>query len=127
MRTLWQVSNGVGLSNADSCENITSFLKRNPGLNFVAYDGEQLVGTILCGHDGRRGYLYHLAVWASHQRRGIGRDLADRALSVLYRQKIDKCHIFVFKENQEAIAFWKHIGWTERIELIIMSTMTSEL
>jgi len=126
MFALWQVAEGMGLSNADSRENIASFLERNPGLSFVAYDGDRLVGTILCGHDGRRGYLYHLAVSVSHRHQGIGRDLATRSLSALRQGNIDKCHIFVYKENQGAIAFWDCIGWIERIELIIMSKMTSD-
>ena len=126
MIALWEVSQGVELSNADSRENIASFLQRNPGLSFVACDGRQLVGTVLCGHDGRRGYLHHLAVSESHRYQGIGRKLVDHALAMLQQRAIDKCHIFVVKNNREAIAFWEQIGWKDRVEeLIMMSKMTS--
>ena len=121
---LWRTSEGVGLSDADSREGVARFLKRNPGLSFAARDGEHLVGAILCGHDGRRGYIHHLAVSKSHRRRGLGRALVERCLSALRRAGIDKCHIFVFADNQDTIAFWKSIGWAQRVELTMMSQYT---
>ena len=121
---LWQTSEGVGLSEADWEESIARYLHRNPGLSFVAHDGEQLVGAILCGHDGRRGYIHHLAVSESHRRQGLGRSLVARCLSALRQDGIDKCHIFVFADNQDTIAFWKSIGWTQRVELVMMSQYT---
>jgi predicted N-acetyltransferase YhbS len=69
---LWQACPGGGLSSADSREAITAYLTRNPGMSFVAHDAEKLVGTVMAGHDGRRGYLYHLAVAPSHRQQGIG-------------------------------------------------------
>src|ERR1700679_3018196 len=77
---LWQTSEGVGLSEADSQPAIARFLQRNPGLSAAAVEDEQLVGTILCGHDGRRGLIYHLVVDADHRRRGIGSALLHGAL-----------------------------------------------
>lgn len=121
MLALWQISEGIGLSNADSRDNIASYLQRNPGLSFVAYDSDQLVGTVLCGHDGRRGYLHHLAVSTSHRYQGIGRRLAEQALTMLQCQGIEKCHLFVIKNNREALAFWKQIGWKKRSDLLLMS------
>ena len=121
---LWQASEGVGLSDADSEESIAGYLHRNPGLSFVAHDGEHLVGAVLCGHDGRRGYIHHLAVSESHRRQGLGRALAERCLSALRRDGIDKCHIFVFAANRDTSAFWKSIGWTQRVELVMMSQYT---
>ena len=122
--SLWRASEGVGLSDADSEEGVVHYLDCNPGLSFVARDGEHLVGAILCGHDGRRGYIQHLAVSQSHRRQGLGRALVERCLSALRRAGIDKCHIFVFADNQDTIAFWKSIGWTQRVELIVMSQYT---
>jgi ribosomal protein S18 acetylase RimI-like enzyme len=116
---LWRASEGVGLSDADSEEGVARFLDRNPGLSFVAWDGEHLVGVVLCGHDGRRGYIHHLAVSKPHRRQGLGRALVERCLSALRRAGIGKCHIFVFADNQDTIAFWKKIGWTQRVELIM--------
>lgn len=124
MFALWQILEGIGLSDADSRDHIAAYLQRNPGLSFVACDGDQLVGTVLGGHDGRRGYLHHLAVSTSHRHQGIGRKLAEHALVALRQHGIDKCHIFVIKNNYEALAFWKQIGWQERIDLILMSKMT---
>ncbi|GAK60742.1 GCN5-related N-acetyltransferase [Candidatus Vecturithrix granuli] len=121
MLALWKISEGIGLSNADSRDNMTSYLQRNPGLSFVAYDGDQLVGTVLCGHDGRRGYLHHLAVSTSHRHQGIGRKLANQALTMLQQQGIEKCHLFVIKNNREALAFWKRVGWKKRVDLVLMS------
>jgi ribosomal protein S18 acetylase RimI-like enzyme len=121
---LWQNSEGVGLSDADSREGIARFLERNPGLSFVAREGEHLVGVVLCGHDGRRGYIHHLAVSKSYRRQGLGRALVERCLSALRRDGIDKCHLFVFADNGDAITFWKNVGWTERVELIMMSQYT---
>jgi ribosomal protein S18 acetylase RimI-like enzyme len=118
---LWRTSEGVGLSDSDSEEGVTRFLDRNPGLSFVARDGEHLVGAVLCGHDGRRGYIHHLAVSKSHRCKGLGRALVGRCLSALRRDGISKCHIFVFGDNNDTIAFWKSVGWTQRVELIMMS------
>ena len=102
---LWRASEGAGLSDADSEESIAHYLDRNPGLSFVARDGEHLVGAVLCGHDGRRGYVHHLAVSKSHRRQGLGRALVKRCLFALRRAGIDKCHIFVFGDDADAIAF----------------------
>ncbi len=118
---LWQASEGVGLSDADSKESFARFLERNPGLSFVARKGDLLVGAVLCDHDGRRGYIHHLAVTEFHRREGVGRTLVERCFSALKSVGIQKCHIFVFAENHNAIGFWKNIGWRERVELTMMS------
>ena len=122
--TLWQRTEGIGLRPADAPEHIARFLARNPGLSFVARDGENLVGTAMCGHDGRRGYLHHLAVDASMRQRGIGRALVERVLEALRAIGINKCHLFVIKENTAAIDFWQHIGWELRQDIVIMSHFT---
>lgn len=123
---LWESSEGVGLSDADSKEGIVGFLDRNHGLSVVALDGENLVGAILCGHDGRRGYIHHLAVAVSHRRNGIGQALVDQCITKLKSIGIGKLHIFVFTENQDAIAFWEKIGWKQRIELTMLSQSTKD-
>jgi ribosomal protein S18 acetylase RimI-like enzyme len=123
---LWAASEGIGLSDADSKEGIHRFLERNPGLSFVALDGDQLVGAALCGHDGRRGYIHHLSVVNSHRRQGIGKSLVGRCMYALMRIGIAKCHLFVFDENEEAIKFWNKVGWTERVELMMMSQQLAD-
>jgi ribosomal protein S18 acetylase RimI-like enzyme len=122
---LWENSEGIGLSDADSKEGIKRFLKCNPMLSFVAFEGDQIVGAALCGHDGRRGYIHHLAVDKSHRRQGIGRSLVGRCMYALMRIGIGKCHLFVFGENREAIDFWETLGYSQRVELVMMSQQVS--
>ncbi len=118
---LWRSCKGIGLSTADEKDQIVVFLKRNPGLCFVARDGESLIGTVLCGHDGRRGYLYHMAVDPDYRERGIGRTLMYKALEGLKENGIQKCHIFVYGENRDGLLFWEKTGWVLRDELTILS------
>jgi putative acetyltransferase len=118
---LWSAAEGIGLSEADTRENIGRFLGHNPGLSFVAEEGGTLAGAVLCGFDGRRGYLHHLAVSPSFRRRGVGRELARRSLAALGRLGVRKCHIFVIADNEEGKRFWLRTGWEERTTLIIMS------
>ena len=118
---LWEKTEGIGLSDADSKENIAQFLNRNPGISFVAYDRDMLVGAVLCGNDGRRGFIHHLTVDESHQRLGIGSQLIEHCLVKLADINIHKCHLFVFAENQPAIGFWERTGWEQRGELTIIS------
>jgi N-acetylglutamate synthase len=122
---LWQTTEGIGLSSADEQPAIARYLQRNPGMSFVAVDNRQIAGAILCGHDGRRGYLHHLAVAPSCRYRGIGRQLVERCLAALSAAGIDKCHLFVFADNAPAVAFWKRVGWTQRVDLVIMSRASS--
>jgi len=123
---LWRASEGVGLSDDDAPDAIARYLKRNPGMSFTAWEGAELVGAVLCGHDGRRGYIHHLAVRESHQRQGIGKALVVRCLAALKAVGIDKCHLFVFAANADAIAFWKSVGWMWRGELGQMSRYTDK-
>ena len=121
---LWEKAEGVGLSTADQPQAIASYLARNPGISQAAFDGEKLVGIMLCGHDGRRGYIHHLVVADSHRRQGLGRRLVEEGLAALARAGIQKCHIFVFTQNQNAIDFWDEIGWERRQDLMLMSRTT---
>ena len=118
---LWQRTEGIGLSDADARENIERYLARNRGLSFTAREGGHLVGAVLCGHDGRRGYLHHLAVVAPHRGQGVGKALVDRALGALRAIGIRKCHLFILADNVVALTFWKRIGWMERTDLKVMS------
>ncbi len=121
VRELWSSSDSIELGGADSREQIGRFLDRNPGLSFVALDGDKIVGVVLCGHDGRRGYIDQLVVNKSHRRLGIGRSLVSRCIYNLMRIGIRKWHLFVFEDNEEAISFWKTLGWSKRVELVTMS------
>lgn len=123
---LWRETEGVGLSSADEPEQIAAYLARNPGMSFVARCGGEVVGAVLCGHDGRRGLLHHLAVRSDCRRQGIGAMLVERCLEALHSQGIDKCHLFVFRSNQSGIAFWRSQGWEERLTLVLMSHDTDQ-
>lgn len=118
---LWRATEGVGLSSADEPARIAAYLERNPGISFVARADGELVGAVLAGHDGRRGYLHHLAVRADFRGQGIGTDLVEHCLTALGQAGIDKCHLFVFQSNSGGLAFWRKGGWKDRVELVLMS------
>lgn len=119
---LWRATQGLGLSGADERKRLGAFLLRNPESCFVARDGGAIVGTVLCGNDGRRGYIYHLAVAETHRRRGIGRGLLRRCMDALEREGIEKCHLFVFSSNGEAKEYYGRMAWTERRDLAVFSS-----
>src|SRR5215216_1469875 len=114
---LWTAAEGVGLRGADSPQALARYLARNPGLSLVAREEGRMVGAVLCGHDGRRGYLHHLAVAAPHRRRGIGAALVERCLDGLRGEGIAKCHLFVHRHNAAGQAFWRRTGWHARDDL----------
>ena len=120
---LWRKTEGIALSDTDEREPMRRFLDRNPGLSLVAEIGDDLVAVVLCSHDGRRGYLHHLAVAENHRRQGIGTQLVRRCLAQLAQEQIRKCNIFFLENNESALAFWRHngfellphFGWMQRI------------
>ena len=120
---LWKRTPGMGISEADSRERIVAFLTRNEGISFAARwrEGGALVGTILCGSDSRRGYLYHLAVDERYRKRGIGTALAERALAALKASGVDKCHLMVIAGNEVGADFWRSRGWTLRVDIELYS------
>ncbi|MFP4113697.1 MAG: GNAT family N-acetyltransferase [Spirochaetota bacterium] len=118
---LWRATPGVGLSSADDPGSLGSFLRANAGLCWCAVEDERLVGTILCGTDSRRGYLYHVAVAPERQHAGIGTELVNRALAALRTRGIVKCHAMVYSENGAGRGFWAHAGWRLRDELVLFS------
>ncbi len=119
--TIWKMSGGIGLSPADSRDQIEQYLLRNPGFSLVALLEDAVIGAVLCGHDGRRGYIHHLAVSKGYRRKGIGRQLVDHCLIRLRQAKIQKCHLFIFTNNVEASSFWTEVGFSKRVELEMMS------
>ncbi len=121
---LWKQCDGIGLSDADSRPCIRSYLRRNRGLSYIARAQGEVVGAVLCGHDGRRGYLHHLAVHPRWRRRALGRRLVRRCLEALRRAGIRKCHIFVYRRNREGLRFWEAEAWTPRRDLMLVSKTT---
>lgn len=119
---LWKRVEGIGLhAYCDSKDGVARYLERNPGLSFIACDNAKVVGTVLCGHDGRRGYLHHLAIAETYRNKGLGKTLSQHALLALKAIGIAKCHIFVFSKNIDGQKFWRKIGWEERMDLKVMS------
>ncbi len=116
---LWTGTAGMGMRSLDdSFEGIQKFLQRNPGISFVAEEREELVGVLLCGHDGRRGYIYHAAVRSDCRKQGIGRALVDASLKALKAEGIHKVALVAFKTNELGNAFWESEGFEERKDLI---------
>jgi len=118
---LWEATEGLTLRDVDSRDAILAYVLRNPGLSFVAQDEGEVVGAVLAGTDGRRGYLQHLAVARPHRGQGVGRALAERVIEALSGVGVAKCHLMVRRENELAKAFWEHLGWTARDDISVMS------
>jgi ribosomal protein S18 acetylase RimI-like enzyme len=117
--TLWMNTPGMGLNTLDdSKEGIEGYLKRNPTTCFVARIDKRIVGVILSGHDGRRGYIYHTAVEIEERGKGIGKQLVDKALEALKKEGINKVALVVFDKNEIGNRFWERIEFEERKDLI---------
>lgn len=115
---LWKQIHGFGIRSVDdSKEGIARFLKRNPETSVVAIEDGKIVGAILCGHDGRRGCLYHVCVDADYRMRGIGKSMVVFAMEALKKEKINKVSLIAFTKNDIGNAFWNEIGWTKRLDL----------
>ena len=118
---LLENTEGVVLREADSYDAIKIYLERNPQLNYVAYHDDTIVGCIMAGHDGRRGYLQHLAVDSRYRQKGIARKLVNRTISELELISINKSHIFILKDNDKARVFWEKLGWKKRDDIDMYS------
>ena len=108
---LWSRTKGIELAEGDSLPNLRGFLRRNPGTSHVAIREGKVVGALLAGHDGRRGFLYHLAVDPSCRRAGIGKMLVDRSLAALRSKGIARVLLLVSRANRPGIKFWEKQGW----------------
>ncbi len=120
--SLWRSCEGIGLhSDVDSKQWVAMYLQRNPGLSFVAVERGRIIGAVLCGHDGKRGYINHLAVAKDFHGRGIGTVLEKRVINKLRSIGIRRCNGFVFRDNRPAIEFYEKSGWAERDDLKVVS------
>lgn len=118
---LWEKSEGVGLSESDTLENLQFYLEKNSKYSFIVLKGEDVIGTILAGHDGRRGYLYHFLVADLYRKQGIGRKLLQQSIDTLKADGIIKVHIMVYENNELAKTVWSAYGFLLRDDLDIMS------
>lgn len=115
---LWKTIKGFAIRSIDdSKEGVERFLNRNPGISVVAVEDDKVVGAILCGHDGRRGCLYHVCVNPDFRRRGIGKDMVVHCMQALHDEGVNKVSLIAFTQNDIGNAFWKEIGWTKREDL----------
>jgi ribosomal protein S18 acetylase RimI-like enzyme len=121
-RALWCFMDAIALRADDTPEAFERFLARNPESCYAAWQGgDLLVGAIMAGHDGRRGYLYHLVVKPKFRKQGIGKALVAHAVNALHAQGIQKCHVFVKRHNLTAKSFWQQLGWELRKDIQVNS------
>lgn len=115
---LWMTIKGFAMRSIDdSREGVERFLLRNPGTSVVAQEDGKIVGSILCGHDGRRGCLYHVCVHEDYRMRGIGKSMVVYCMKALERERISKVSLIAFTKNDVGNAFWRKVGWTKREDL----------
>jgi ribosomal protein S18 acetylase RimI-like enzyme len=120
----WNQTPGVGLSEGDDLPSYTAFLQRNPGMSLVIRHQGRIIAAIMCGHDGRRGYLYHLAVAPDHRQQGLGRLLVQHCMEKLHQAGIHRASIFIFNHNTTGRQFWTRAGWKDRPDLLVMQRPT---
>jgi ribosomal protein S18 acetylase RimI-like enzyme len=108
---IWKTTPGISIDEEDSEEKMIVFLKRNPGLSFVAIISGKIIGTIKGAQDGRRGYISHLAVIPKYRTCGISKALIEQTMQGLTKQGISKCNLYVLDSNPNALSFWQHNGW----------------
>lgn len=111
----WHGMGGIYHSDDDKYDNLKIYLERNPGTNFIVLDNDQIIATIKCSHDGRKGYIHRVAVDPRYRKKGIARELVYRCLELLQEKGIKQVRLFVLDSNTEALRFWKYIGFEERI------------
>jgi len=121
MLDLWKATPGLGVGKGDGEDSLRDFMQRNPTTCLVLRINEGIVGTVLGGFDGRRGYIYHLAVHPDYQGKGYGKVLLDQVISELKSRGALKIHLFVFNDNQPATEFYHHQGWELRQDIQVFS------
>lgn len=125
---LWMSCKNMGFNNLDdSREGIEKYLKRNPATSFIAERDGAVVGVILAGHDGRRGFIHHMAVAEDCRRQGVAADLLDHALKALKAEGINKVALLVFKRNEAGNAFWESQGFTVREDVAYRNKALTEI
>ncbi len=124
---LWTSTPGLGLNEFDdSKDGVARYLNRNPNTCFVALEGEQIVGAILSGHDGRRGYIHHTVVAEGNRGQGIGAALLQAAVNALEEENIRKVALVVFENNRSGNEFWENRGFQARTDLIYRNKQLKE-
>lgn len=119
--SMWQITSKRALCEADSRDNIERYLLRNEGMSQVALENGRIIGTVLAGHDGRRGFIHHMAVLPEYRRKHIGNALATEAIKKIAEDGIDKTHIFCYRDNLTGQGFWSSLGFKKRGDLFVYS------
>lgn len=124
---LWKQIKGFGIRSIDdSREGLERFLKRNPTTSIVAEEEGKVVGSILCGHDGRRGCLYHVCVAETHRMKGIGTQMVQMAMDALRKEEISQVCLIAFTDNMVGNQFWEQIGWKKRNDVNYYDLLLNE-
>ncbi len=118
---MWQITSKRALSSADERSQMERYLKRNEGLSQVAVIDGKIIGTVLAGHDGRRGFIHHMAVLPEYRRRRIGHALAEKAIEMIRSEGIEKTHIFCYQNNETGQKFWSDFGFVKRDDVFVFS------
>lgn len=127
MSRMWNAIPGIGMRSLDdSLEGIAKYLERNPSTSFAAEESGKLIGTILCGHDGRRGFIYHTAVDPAYRRQGVGKALVHAALEALKKENIHKVALVAYSSNKAGNRFWETLGFSERTDLTYRNRSLNE-
>lgn len=124
---VWTVCHGMSLNNLDDTKDgISKFLARNPETCFVAKNNDMIIGAIIVGNDGRRGYIYHTAVLPEYQKQGIGKALVETSVDSLKTLGINKVALVVFSKNKSGNEFWERVGFTAREDLVYRNKTIKE-
>jgi len=115
---LWGNISGFGIRSIDdSYEGVERFLARNPNTSMVCIKDGKIVGSVLCGHDGRKGAFYHVCVHPAYRMQGLGKSMVTQSMRALQKEHINKVTLIAFASNDGGNAFWNHIGWLKREDL----------
>ena len=118
---------GFGIRSIDdSKEGVERFIRRNPTTSMVACENDRIIGAILCGHDGRRGCLYHVCVHEDYRKQGIGQKMVEACLAALKCEHVNKVNLIAFKKNDIGNHFWQGMGWTFREDVNYYEYVTNE-
>jgi ribosomal protein S18 acetylase RimI-like enzyme len=123
---LWQACEGLSIRDADSRVGVERYLARNPGLSHVAERCGSIVGSIMAGHDGKRGYIQHLAVAETARRQGVASRLVALCVDALKKEGIEKSHVHVLRVNESGRAYWSRRGWRQRSEVVMYSFINGD-
>ncbi|MFX1494463.1 MAG: GNAT family N-acetyltransferase [Promethearchaeota archaeon] len=117
---IWKKT-GISITSSDTKDQLIVMLDRNPDLCLIAKIDEKVIGVVMGGFDGRRGYVHHLAIHPEYQKRGYGKLIMDELIERLKKKRVHKIHLFIEKHNEDVIAFYKKLGWEIRKDLVMMS------